>query len=115
MLKNIPKPQPKNVCRNEQRHRNRFVHLGFRTMNHSPISQLTQINPLPLTTKHESRTTKRLNYAKQSQSRYIGMNVTYVKTKNYELRTMNCEPIKQSQSKPISEILNIKSEMINQK
>ncbi len=30
------------------------------------------------------------------------MNVTYVKTKNYEQKTMNCETAKQTQSKPIS-------------
>jgi hypothetical protein len=30
------------------------------------------------------------------------MNVSYVKTKNYEQRTMDSEPIKQSQTKPIS-------------
>ncbi len=30
------------------------------------------------------------------------MNVTYVKTKNYEQNTWADEPIKQSQSKPIS-------------
>jgi hypothetical protein len=29
------------------------------------------------------------------------MNVSYVKTTSYEQKTMNCEPIKQSQSKPI--------------
>jgi len=32
----------------------------------------------------------------------IQMNVSYVKTKNYEQRTMDNEPIKQSQTKPIS-------------
>jgi len=30
------------------------------------------------------------------------MNASYVKTKNYEQRTMDNEPIKQSQTKPIS-------------
>jgi RHS repeat-associated protein len=29
------------------------------------------------------------------------MNASYVKTKNYEQKTMNCEPLKQTQSKPI--------------
>ncbi len=32
----------------------------------------------------------------------IQMNVTYVKTKTYEQRTMDDKPIKQSQTKPIS-------------
>jgi len=32
--------------------------------------------------------------------RHIQMNVSYVKTKNYEQKTMDNEPIKQSQSKP---------------
>jgi len=32
----------------------------------------------------------------------IQMNASYVKTKNYEQRTMANKPIKQSQSKPIS-------------
>jgi hypothetical protein len=30
------------------------------------------------------------------------MNVTYVKIKNYAQKTMNCEPTKQTQTKPIS-------------
>jgi len=34
--------------------------------------------------------------------RDIQMNVTYVKIKKYEQKTMNHEPLKQTQSKPIS-------------
>jgi hypothetical protein len=35
------------------------------------------------------------------------MNISYVKTKAYEQRPMANEPIKQTQSNPISEILNL--------
>jgi len=42
----------------------------------------------------------------------IKMNVSYVKTKNYEQKTMNCEPAKQTQSKPIQrrEVAGLKNE-----